>query len=124
MREIVQYCEESQIPFRTLPGLRGIADGTVTVNALREVLLEDLLGREEVYLDWQAIKSSILNKVILVTGGGGSIGSEQCGHRAMRGLTRLFPRPSRMNPLLCGRERRHVFQAGPCGIARGPVRNC
>jgi FlaA1/EpsC-like NDP-sugar epimerase len=78
MREIVQYCEESKIPFRTLPGLKDIADGIVKISSLREILLEDLLGREQVDHDWGTIKSSIVNKTILVTGGGGSIGSELC----------------------------------------------
>lgn len=78
MREIVCYCEESKIPFRTLPGLRDIADGHVTVNSLRDVLIEDLLGREQVNLNWEAIKASITDKTVLVTGGGGSIGSELC----------------------------------------------
>ncbi len=78
MREIVNYCEQTKVSFRTLPSLKDITDGKVKVNDLREVLLEDLLGREEVMLDWEAIRYSIFNKTILVTGGGGSIGSELC----------------------------------------------
>lgn len=78
MRDIVRYCEESKIPFRTLPGIHDIAGGAVTVNALREVQLDDLLGREEVFLDWERIRDVIANKKICVTGGGGSIGSELC----------------------------------------------
>lgn len=78
MREIVRYCEESKVPFRTLPSIKHIADGNVTVNALRPVLIDDLLGREQVDLDWKAIGHSIQDKTILVTGGGGSIGSELC----------------------------------------------
>ena len=78
MREIVSYCEESNVPFRTLPGLKNIADGVVKINSLREIVLEDLLGREQVYHDSELIKSAIKNKTILVTGGGGSIGSELC----------------------------------------------
>lgn len=78
MREIVSYCEESNIPFRTLPSLRDIADGVVKISSLREILLEDLLGREQVHHDWGCIKSSIEGKTVLVTGGGGSIGSELC----------------------------------------------
>lgn len=87
MREIVSYCEQSKIVFRTLPGLKDIADGNVSMNALRDVQLEDLLGREQVTLDWDAIQHSILNKTILVTGGGGSIGSELC-----RQICRLSPK--------------------------------
>lgn len=78
MREIVQYCENSNIPFRTLPSLKDIADGSVTIGSLREVLLEDLLGREQVHHDWESIKKSIIHRTILVTGAGGSIGSELC----------------------------------------------
>jgi FlaA1/EpsC-like NDP-sugar epimerase len=86
MREIVNYCEQSKISFRTLPSLKDITDGKVKINYLREVLLEDLLGREEVMLDWEAIRYSIFNKTILVTGGGGSIGSELC-----RQISYLYP---------------------------------
>jgi len=78
MRRIVQYCQDSDVPFQTLPGLADLTDGRVTVQSLREVALEDLLGREQVQLDWKGIKEDIVNKSILVTGGGGSIGSELC----------------------------------------------
>jgi FlaA1/EpsC-like NDP-sugar epimerase len=78
MRRIVRYCEEAKIPFRTLPSIKDIADGTVNISLLRDVLLEDLLGREEVNCDWQLIRQTIQHKSILVTGGGGSIGSELC----------------------------------------------
>jgi len=77
-REIHNYCEAAKIPFRTLPGLKNIADGVVKISSLREILLEDLLGREEVAHNWQAITNTIAGKTILVTGGGGSIGSELC----------------------------------------------
>ncbi len=90
MRKIVRYCEESKVPFRTLPGLKHIADGYVTVNALREVLIDDLLGREQVNLDWEAISASIRNKVILVTGGGGSIGAELCRQIIQLGPAKLI----------------------------------
>ena len=78
MREIVQYCSESSAPFRTLPSLKDIADGAVKISAIRDVQIEDLLGREEIYHDWDAIKLRVQNKIILVTGGGGSIGAELC----------------------------------------------
>lgn len=86
MRDIVNYCEQSKVTFRTLPGIKDIADGVVSIHSLREVLLEDLLGRDEVQLDWEVIKDSIFAKTILVTGAGGSIGSELC-----RQISRLFP---------------------------------
>ncbi len=78
MRRIVTYCEETKIPFRTLPSLSALASGRVEVNALRPVNIEDLLGRDEVCLQWDKIESAILGKKVLVTGGGGSIGSELC----------------------------------------------
>lgn len=78
MRRIVEYCEASGVPFRTLPSLPALADGRVEVNALRAVSIEDLLGRDEVRLDWGKIKETLYEKRVVVTGGGGSIGSELC----------------------------------------------
>lgn len=76
MRLIVNYCEQAKVPFRTLPGIQELAEGRVSINALREVSLDDLLGREQVNLAWDKIYSSVTNKTVVITGGGGSIGSE------------------------------------------------
>ena len=84
MRRIVSACELCKIPFRTLPSIQEFASGRVEVNALREVHIEDLLGRDQVTLNWDKIAASIQNKRVLVTGGGGSIGSELC--RQIMGL--------------------------------------
>lgn len=78
MRRIVQSCEKCQIPFHTLPSLQALASGRVEVNALRTVNIEDLLGRDQVQLTWDDIHTNIVGKRILITGGGGSIGSELC----------------------------------------------
>lgn len=78
MRTIVSHCEKSNVPFRTLPSIQALVSGRVEVNALREVNIEDLLGRDQVELNWERIAKYIQNKRILVTGGGGSIGSELC----------------------------------------------
>jgi FlaA1/EpsC-like NDP-sugar epimerase len=86
MRRIVAYCEQSSIPFRTLPSLQDLASGNIQIDALRAVSLEDLLGRDPVSLDWEHIHADIAHKTILVTGGGGSIGSELC-----RQIARLSP---------------------------------
>lgn len=86
MRRIVGACEASGVPFRTLPRLDDLMSGQVTVKQLRDVRIEDLLGRQSVSLDWEAINREIHDKRILVTGGGGSIGSELC-----RQLARLRP---------------------------------
>ena len=78
MRRIVSQCEKSGIAFRTLPGIADLALGKVSVQSLREVSLEDLLGRDQVELDWQKIAADISGHKVLVTGGGGSIGAELC----------------------------------------------
>ncbi|HHF7372714.1 polysaccharide biosynthesis protein [Legionella bozemanae] len=78
MRRIVTYCEESQTPFSTLPSLNALASGRVEVNALRPVNIEDLLGRDQVNLQWDRLSAGLAGKRVLVTGGGGSIGSELC----------------------------------------------
>jgi FlaA1/EpsC-like NDP-sugar epimerase len=78
MRKIVKYCEESNIPFKTLPGLKAITDYSVKTSILREIQLEDLLGREEISYDIHSINQLITEKTILITGAGGSIGSELC----------------------------------------------
>lgn len=78
VRRIVTQCEQTKIPFRILPSIAALASGRVEVNFLRAVSLEDLLGREQVELCWDKITGIINNKRIIVTGGGGSIGSELC----------------------------------------------
>jgi len=78
MRRIVSLCEQAKIPFRTLPGIKELTEGRVSINALRQVSLEDLLGREQVQVSWEKIYSTVAGKTILVTGGGGSIGEELC----------------------------------------------
>lgn len=78
MRRIVSHCERCGVPFRTLPSISALAAGRVEVNALRAVNIEDLLGRDQVTLQWEKIAISISGKRVLITGGGGSIGSELC----------------------------------------------
>ncbi len=78
MRRIVEYCEQAGVPFRTLPKMGDLVSGRVTTQTLREVSIEDLLGRESVTLEWDKIRSGVEGKRILITGAGGSIGSELC----------------------------------------------
>ncbi len=78
MRRLVNYCHQAKVEYRTLPGLRDIASGNVSVNDLREVQIEDLLGRDQVQTDRNNITRTLLHKKVLVSGGGGSIGSELC----------------------------------------------
>lgn len=84
MRRLVSHSEKTGVPFRTLPDLSALVAGRVTVNALRPVNIEDLLGRDQVVLQWDRISDEIRGKVIAVTGGGGSIGSELCRQLLLR----------------------------------------
>ena len=86
MRRLVGLCEKTGVPFRTLPPMDGLMSGEVTLNQLREVSIDDLLGREPVALDWQAIELELRDKKVLVSGAGGSIGSELC-----RQIARMQP---------------------------------
>lgn len=78
IRQVVDYCKDAKVEFRTVPNLSDLVGGSVTINALREVSVADLLGRDQVTLDWESIAKTIGGKKILVSGGGGSIGSELC----------------------------------------------
>lgn len=77
-REIINICKHTKCKLKTLPGIYEIIDGKVNISKLRDVNIEDLLGREEVRLNNENINKYIKDKTILVTGGGGSIGSELC----------------------------------------------
>ncbi len=83
MRKIVDVCESTNVPIQTLPGIKDITSGRVNINSLREIFLEDLLGREPVALAWDAIEAIVCGKKVMVTGGAGSIGSELCRQIAM-----------------------------------------
>jgi FlaA1/EpsC-like NDP-sugar epimerase len=78
MRRIAEYCHATGVPFRTIPGLRDLIHGNISVDQLREVNLEDLLGRTPVRFDLEAVKRRIAGRVVMVTGAAGSIGSELC----------------------------------------------
>lgn len=77
-KRLIALCEETGLPFRTVPELEGLMTGRVAVDQLREVSIEDLLGREPVDLDWDRIRGGLSGRVVLVSGAGGSIGSELC----------------------------------------------
>ena len=83
-RAILQLCQQTRCAIKTLPGLAEIANGEVRIEKLRSVAIEDLLGRDSVRVDMAGIARHIKGKTVLVTGGGGSIGSEICRQIAQR----------------------------------------
>jgi FlaA1/EpsC-like NDP-sugar epimerase len=78
MRRVVEACKDCNIPYKTMPGIGEIIDGRVSVKALRDVRYEDLLGRRPVELDTTGIRGYLNGRTVLITGCGGSIGSELC----------------------------------------------
>ncbi|MGH7298435.1 MAG: polysaccharide biosynthesis protein [Polyangiaceae bacterium] len=87
IRRIVQQCEKHGVPVKIVPGLFEIVGGKVNLSRIRPVAIEDLLGREPVTLDQDAILRVVRGRSVLVTGAGGSIGSELC-----RQISRFSPR--------------------------------
>ncbi len=78
MRQIVEVTKIAGVRTKTIPGIDQLIDGTVTVNQVRDVAIEDLLGREPVELEEQLLRKFLFDKVVMVTGAGGSIGAEMC----------------------------------------------
>ena len=78
VRRVVRVCEGAKIRFRTVPSITDIASGRFKVSQIRDVDINDLLGREAVELDLELIEAFAKDKTVLVTGAGGSIGSEMC----------------------------------------------
>ncbi len=86
MQRVVEICERAEVEFKTLPTLKELGATITRVDDLKPVAIDDLLGREPVSLDWEAIRAGLTGKRVLVTGGGGSIGAELC-----RQIARLDP---------------------------------
>lgn len=78
IRQITAICRAAQVQIRIIPGMFELLDGTVSVNQLRKVQIEDLLRRESIQTDIAAVRDLLQGKRVLVTGAGGSIGSELC----------------------------------------------
>ena len=75
---IIEYCQQTEIKVNAMPKYEQVITGKLSVSKLQEIDIADLLGRKEVKLDQQSLKSNIKCKTVLVTGAGGSIGSELC----------------------------------------------
>ncbi len=77
-KDILDICSSTGCKVRVIPGIYQMIEGSVTVNSLRSVQIEDLLGRDPVKANMKSIRTYITGKTVMVTGGGGSIGSELC----------------------------------------------
>jgi len=89
MRRVVAACERTGLPFRTVPRLDDLLEGRSLPGELKEVAIEDLLGRKPVTPDWKAIRGWLGGRSVLVTGAGGSIGSELCRQCARHGARQI-----------------------------------
>lgn len=89
MQRVLAACERTGLPFRTVPRLQDVLEGRSLPGELKEVAIEDLLGRKPVLPDWKSIRGWLGARTVLVTGAGGSIGSELCRQCARHGARRI-----------------------------------
>ncbi|AOH36928.1 polysaccharide biosynthesis protein [Luteimonas sp. JM171] len=89
MRRVVAACDGTGLPFRTVPRIDDLLEGRSLPGELKEVAIEDLLGRKPVTPDWKAIRDWLGGRSVLVTGGGGSIGAELCRQCARHGARQI-----------------------------------
>lgn len=99
LRNVITQCEGANLKFSTVPDLVSIAAGKVSVSQMREVDINDLLGRDPITLDIEQISRFLNNKVVMVTGAGGSIGSEMCRQICQFGPKKLLLLEQAENPL-------------------------
>jgi FlaA1/EpsC-like NDP-sugar epimerase len=89
LQRVVSACERTGLPFRMVPRLHDLLEGRSMPGELKEVAIEDLLGRKPLLPDWKAIRGWLGGRAVLVTGAGGSIGSELCRQCAKHGARRI-----------------------------------
>lgn len=101
LRQIIEICQRTKCKMKILPGVYEIINGDASVSKLRDVQIEDLLGREPIKLDDTAVSKYIKDKTVLITGAGGSIGSEIC-----RQVVRMQPKKM----LLLGKGENSIYE--------------
>jgi FlaA1/EpsC-like NDP-sugar epimerase len=89
MQRVVGLCESTGLPFRMVPKLINVLEGRSLPGELREVAIDDLLNRKPVTPDWKLIRAWLTGKTVMVTGAGGSIGSEVCRQCARHGARKI-----------------------------------
>ncbi|MES5814355.1 nucleoside-diphosphate sugar epimerase/dehydratase [Pseudoxanthomonas sp. Soil82] len=89
MQRVMAICERTGLPFRTVPRLTDVLEGQALPGELKEVAIEDLLGRKPVMPDWKLIRGWLGGRTVMVTGAGGSIGSELCRQCARHGARKI-----------------------------------
>ena len=99
LRRIVESCEETNLPIKILPGIDDVLDGSVSPGQLRDIRIEDLLGREPVTLELPRLAEELVEVTVLVTGAAGSIGSELCSQIALNSPKRLVLMDQAESPL-------------------------
>jgi FlaA1/EpsC-like NDP-sugar epimerase len=124
IRSIVNRCQKYQCQFKVLPGVGELIDGRVSVQQIRQVNLNDLLGREPIHLDCKDIQNYISGKRVLVTGAGGSIGSEICRQVMRFNPAKLILFENGETPLfMIEQELSKHYQSIPIVPVIGDVRN-
>jgi FlaA1/EpsC-like NDP-sugar epimerase len=111
MRRLVALCQATQLPFKVLPTMGELIGGQISIRTMRDISYKDLLGREEVRLEQEKIGRYLTGKTVLITGAGGSIGSELCRQilRYAPGLIVLFD-ASEENLYRVQMELRHEYE--------------
>ncbi len=124
MTRILRQCHEARVSYKTIPGLAGIIEGNGLAAQIRDVAVEDLLGRTPVRLEERRIRGAIEGKVVLVTGAAGSIGSELCRQIARFQPAGVVGFDIAESPLFeIDREMRHAFPRTPFHPEIGSVRD-
>ena len=90
IRDILDICKQTECELKRIPGIYQLVDGSVSVSDIRNVEIEDLLGREQIKVSLESIMGYVSGRTVLVTGGGGSIGSELCRQIAMHEPEKLI----------------------------------
>jgi FlaA1/EpsC-like NDP-sugar epimerase len=124
VREVVDSCSGQNVRFLILPALRDVLSGSIQVDRIRDVQVEDLLGRDPIELDHRPVMDEIRGKCVLVTGAGGSIGSEMARQVAAYGPRKLVLLDAAETPLFeIDREIRHLAPAVDCEPYFGDIKH-